>query len=72
MDRAQLSASVLRLISSVASTAPTDDRSRDAVWHPSATALPISASLQDPLGFGRIDVANMRLVRAASSVLLQL
>lgn len=54
---------MLKLISSVASTAPTDDKSRDAVWHPTTT-LTISQDLfNDPLGFGTIDLVNMRLVR---------
>eukprot|EP00879_Flechtneria_rotunda_P018324 GHRR01019221.1.p1 GENE.GHRR01019221.1~~GHRR01019221.1.p1 ORF type:complete len:279 (+),score=98.16 GHRR01019221.1:542-1378(+) len=62
VDRDQLSQTVLQLISSVASTAPTDDKSRDAVWHPTTT-ITISHNLNDPLGFGTIDVDNMRLVR---------
>lgn len=54
---------MLKLISSVASTAPTDDKSREAViWHPAAVALH-TTNLNDPLGFGKIDVVNMRLVR---------
>jgi len=61
VDREQLSQTVLKLISSVASTAPTDDKSRDAVWHPTTT-LTVTQHLHDPLGFGKIDVINMRLV----------
>lgn len=54
---------MLKLISSVASTAPTDDKSREAViWHPAAVAVN-TTNLNDPLGFGKIDVVNLRLVR---------
>lgn len=64
---------MLKLISSVASTAPTDDKSREAVvWHPAAVAVTAhGAALNDPLGFGRIDLPNLRLVRGVggSSVL---
>lgn len=62
VDREQLSGTVLKLISSVASTAPTDDKSREAViWHPAAVAV-TTTNLNDPLGFGRIDLVNLRLV----------
>eukprot|EP00775_Hariotina_reticulata_P008992 gene8992-9164_t len=63
VDREQLSQTVLKLISSVASTAPTDDKSRDAVWHPTTT-LTVTQNVHDPLGFGKIDVINLRLERA--------
>jgi hypothetical protein len=67
VDREQLSNTVLKLISSVASTAPTDDKSREAViWHPAAVAV-TTQHLNDPLGFGRIDVVNLRLVSCAAS-----
>jgi hypothetical protein len=67
VDREQLSGTVLKLISSVASTAPTDDKSREAViWHPAAVAV-TTQNLNDPLGFGRIDVVNLRLVSWAAS-----
>lgn len=53
---------MLKLISSVASTAPTDDKSREAViWHPAAVAVN-TQNLNDPLGYGKIDVVNLRLV----------
>jgi hypothetical protein len=64
VDREQLSSTVLKLISSVASTAPTDDKSRDAVWHPTVTFTVSQDQYQDPLGFGTIDLLNMKLVRA--------
>jgi hypothetical protein len=68
VDREQLSGTVLKLISSVASTAPTDDKSREAViWHPAAVAVN-TQSRNDPLGFGKIDVVNLRLVRMEFSV----
>jgi hypothetical protein len=63
VDREQLSSTVLKLISSVASTAPTDDKSRDAVWHPTVTFTVSQDQYQDPLGFGTIDLLNMKLVR---------
>ncbi|WIA14506.1 hypothetical protein OEZ85_003026 [Tetradesmus obliquus] len=63
VDRAQLSSTVLKLISSVASTAPTDDKSRDAVWHPTVTFTISQDQYQDPLGFGTIDLLNMKLER---------
>ena len=62
MDRAELAASALSLISSIAQTAPTDDNSRDAVWHPTTTVT-VTAELVDPLGLGRIDADALRLVR---------
>lgn len=75
VDRGAIAASALALVSSVAQTAPADDRSRDAVvWHPSAATAAVggavgvgggggaAAELFDPLGFGRIDTAAMRLV----------
>lgn len=68
VDREQLSQTVLKLISSVASTAPTDDKSRDAVWHPTTT-LTVTQNLHDPLGFGKIDVINLRLVSAHTHAL---
>jgi hypothetical protein len=61
VDRAELSASALALISSIAQTAPADDRSRDAVWHPTA-AVTVAAELVDPLGLGRIDPDRLALV----------
>uniref|UniRef100_A0A383VH62 Exocyst complex component SEC5 n=1 Tax=Tetradesmus obliquus TaxID=3088 RepID=A0A383VH62_TETOB len=63
VDREQLSSTVLKLISSVASTAPTDDKSRDAVWHPTVTFTVSQDQYQDPLGFGTIDLLNMKLER---------
>jgi hypothetical protein len=66
VDRAELSSTVIKLISSVASTAPTDDRARDAVWHPPAT-LTVQASLQDPLGCGTIDLERRQLVHEADA-----
>ena len=67
VDREHLSQTVLKLISSVASTAPTDDKSREAViWHPAAVAVN-TQSLNDPLGFGKIDVVNLRLVSRGSN-----
>eukprot|EP00882_Tetradesmus_deserticola_P024795 GHRQ01027121.1.p2 GENE.GHRQ01027121.1~~GHRQ01027121.1.p2 ORF type:complete len:140 (+),score=35.04 GHRQ01027121.1:478-897(+) len=68
VDREQLSSTVLKLISSVASTAPTDDKSRDAVWHPTVTFTASQDQYQDPLGFGTIDLLNMRLVSGARCV----
>jgi hypothetical protein len=65
VDRGELSASALALISSIAQTAPTDDRSRDAVWHPTTTVT-VTQELVDPLGLGRIDPAAMRLVRSCN------
>lgn len=61
VDRGELSASALALISSIAQTAPTDDKSRDAVWHPTTT-MTVTQELVDPLGMGRIDAVNMKLV----------
>ncbi|GBF96117.1 hypothetical protein Rsub_08993 [Raphidocelis subcapitata] len=66
VDRAELSASALALISSIAQTAPADDRSRDAVWHPTA-AVTVAAELVDPLGLGRIDAARLVLERQADA-----
>lgn len=72
VDRAALAASALALVSSVAQTAPADDRARDAVWHPTSGAAVVAIAqhdgggLADPLGFGRIDVANRRLVAVRS------
>ncbi|KIZ03142.1 Exocyst complex component 2 [Monoraphidium neglectum] len=65
VDRGELSASALALISSIAQTAPTDDRSRDAVWHPTTTVT-VTQELVDPLGLGRIDPAAMRLERRST------
>lgn len=64
VDRGELAASALSLISSIAQTAPTDDKSRDAVWHPTTTVT-VTQELVDPLGMGRIDPQAMRLVRGA-------
>ncbi|KAF6265699.1 exocyst complex component Sec5-domain-containing protein [Scenedesmus sp. NREL 46B-D3] len=63
VDREQLSSTVLKLISSVASTAPVDDKSRDAVWHPTTTFTVSQDQYQDPLGFGTINLLNMKLER---------
>jgi hypothetical protein len=71
VDREQLSSTVLKLISSVASTAPTDDKSRDAVWHPTVTFTVSQDQYQDPLGFGTIDLLNMKLVRATTCCVLR-
>jgi len=63
VDRGELAASALALISSIAQTAPTDDKSRDAVWHPTTTVT-VTQELVDPLGLGRIDAAGLKLVGA--------
>ena len=65
VDRDDLSKTALKLISSVASTAPTDDKAREAVWHPTTT-ITVTAELVDPLGLGRIDPVDLRLVRRPS------
>ncbi|KAI8462855.1 MAG: exocyst complex component Sec5-domain-containing protein [Monoraphidium minutum] len=67
VDRAELADSALALISSIAQTAPTDDKSRDAVWHPTTTVT-VTAELVDPLGLGRIDPATLRLERNVREV----
>jgi hypothetical protein len=61
VDRDELGKTVLKLISSVASTAPTDDKSRDAVWHPTSS-ITVTAELVDPLGLGRINPDTLTLV----------
>lgn len=53
----------MRLITNIASTAPTDDKSREAIWHPTTT-LTVSAELVDPLGMGKIDPDKLCLVGA--------
>jgi hypothetical protein len=63
VDRDDLSRTALKLISNVASTAPTDDKAREAVWHPTTT-ITVTAELNDPLGLGRIDPVDLRLVRS--------
>jgi hypothetical protein len=65
VDRDELGKTVLKLISSVASTAPTDDKSRDAVWHPTSS-ITVTAELVDPLGLGRINPDTLTLVSSSS------
>jgi hypothetical protein len=62
VDRDEVASTALRLFASIAATAPTDERARDSMWQPAMAPPPQQQELIDPLGMGKIDPANMRLV----------
>jgi len=62
VDRDEITTRAMKLVANIAATAPTDEKTRDTMWVPTA-AVALQAELTDPLGMGAIDPIQLKLVR---------